>query len=109
MLTEIAIADAYGAGFEFCAVEKIRLHNNLESYCKHELYDISAKYTDDTQMSIARHYGGLTYQGQSYRIAAHEDGQPLVRWDVIKREAVEAKVRAKAEKQAAKLAQGKLL
>ena len=63
----------------------------------------------DTQMSIARHYGGLTYQGQSYRIAAHEDGQPLVRWDVIKREAVEAKVRAKAENQAAKLAQGKLL
>ena len=53
MLTEIAIADAYGAGFEFCAVEKIRLYNNLESYCKHELYDISAKYTDDTQMSIA--------------------------------------------------------
>lgn len=53
MLTEIAIADAYGAGFEFCAIEKIRLHNNLESYCKHELYDISAKYTDDTQMSIA--------------------------------------------------------
>lgn len=63
----------------------------------------------DTQMSIARHYGGLTYQGQSYRIAAHEDGQPLVRWDVIKREAVEAKVRAKADKQAAKLAQGVLL
>lgn len=29
MLTEIAIADAYGAGFEFCAVEKIRLYNNL--------------------------------------------------------------------------------
>lgn len=53
MLTEIAIADAYGAGFEFCAIEKITIHNNLESYCKHELYDISAKYTDDTQMSIA--------------------------------------------------------
>lgn len=53
MLTEIAIADAYGAGFEFCTVEKINLHNNLESYCKHELYDISGKYTDDTQMSIA--------------------------------------------------------
>ena len=32
MLTEIAIADAYGAGFEFCAAEKIRLHNNLELY-----------------------------------------------------------------------------
>lgn len=53
MLTEIAIADAYGAGFEFCAVEKINMHNNLDSYCRHELYDISAKYTDDTQMSIA--------------------------------------------------------
>lgn len=63
----------------------------------------------DSQMSIARHYGGLTYQGQSYRIAAHEDGQPLVRWDVIKREAVEAKVRAKAEKQAAKAKQGELI
>ena len=63
----------------------------------------------DRQMSIARHYGGLTYQGQSYRIAAHEDGQPLVRWDVIKREAVEAKVRAKAEKQAAKAKQGELI
>jgi len=53
VLTEIAIADAYGAGFEFCAIEKISIHNNLESYCKHELYDISGKYTDDTQMSIA--------------------------------------------------------
>lgn len=53
MLTEIAIADAYGAGFEFCPIEKIRLYNNLESYCKHELYDISGQYTDDTQMSIA--------------------------------------------------------
>lgn len=53
MLTEIATADAYGAGFEFCAIEKISIHNNLEFYCKHELYDISGKYTDDTQMSIA--------------------------------------------------------
>lgn len=53
MLTEIAIADAYGAGFEFCTLEKIKLYNNLESYYKHELYDISGKYTDDTQMSIA--------------------------------------------------------
>lgn len=63
----------------------------------------------DTQMSIARHYGGLTYQGQSYRIAAHEDGQPLVRWDVIKREEAEAKAREKAERHAAKAKQGDLL
>lgn len=53
MLTEIAIADAYGAGFEFCSEEKIISQNNLELYSKHELYDILGKYTDDTQMSIA--------------------------------------------------------
>ncbi|MHA3081855.1 ADP-ribosylglycohydrolase family protein [Acinetobacter sp. ANC 5383] len=53
MLTEIAIADAYGAGFEFSSKEKIALYNNLELYSKHELYDILGKYTDDTQMSIA--------------------------------------------------------
>lgn len=53
MLIEIAIADAYGAGFEFCDSKKIDLYNNLESYCRHELYDMSGNYTDDTQMSIA--------------------------------------------------------
>ncbi|MBP8006146.1 MAG: ADP-ribosylglycohydrolase family protein [Acinetobacter sp.] len=53
MLMEIAVADAYGAGFEFCSKEKIILYNNLEMYTKHELYDILGKYTDDTQMSIA--------------------------------------------------------
>lgn len=40
-----------------------------------------------TQLSIARHYGGIKYNGRSYTIAANEPGQPLVRWDVIKREA----------------------
>ncbi len=45
----------------------------------------------DTQMSIARHYGGLKYQGHSYTIAVNEDGQPLVRDDVLKREAKERK------------------
>lgn len=53
MLTEIAIADAYGAGFEFCNEDKIISQNNLDLYSKHELYDILGKYTDDTQMSIA--------------------------------------------------------
>jgi ADP-ribosylglycohydrolase len=53
MLTEIAIADAYGAGFEFCNEDKIISLNNLELYSKHELYDILGQYTDDTQMSIA--------------------------------------------------------
>lgn len=56
----------------------------------------------DTQMSIARHYGGLTYQGHGYTIAPNEDRQPLVRDDVIKREARERKATIKAEKIAAK-------
>lgn len=62
-----------------------------------------------SQLSLAQHYGGLTYQGHHYMIAYHEDGQPLVRDDVIKREAKEAGEKAKAEKQAAKVAQGELL
>ncbi|WP_027708549.1 ADP-ribosylglycohydrolase family protein [Zooshikella ganghwensis] len=53
MLKEIAIADAYGAGFEFSSKEKINRFNNLENYCEHELYGVVGKYTDDTQMSIA--------------------------------------------------------
>jgi ADP-ribosylglycohydrolase len=53
MLKEIAIADAYGAGFEFASPEKIRNFNTLDHYFEHNLYQFSAKYTDDTQMSIA--------------------------------------------------------
>ena len=40
----------------------------------------------DSQMSIARFYGGLTYQGHRYTIAGNEQGAPLVRDDVLKRE-----------------------
>jgi ADP-ribosyl-[dinitrogen reductase] hydrolase len=53
MLKEIAIADAYAAGFEFSNRAKIQSHNNLSSYVPHDLYGFRAKYTDDTQMSIA--------------------------------------------------------
>ncbi len=53
MLKEIAIADAYGAGFEFSPQGKVRDGNNLSGYLAHDLYGFSAKYTDDTQMSIA--------------------------------------------------------
>jgi ADP-ribosylglycohydrolase len=70
MLLEIAIGDAYGAGFEFAGDDFIRAHNNLE-YVTHpnissanvDLRRIGEKvinpremhgrYTDDTQMSIA--------------------------------------------------------
>ena len=40
----------------------------------------------DSQMSIARFYGGLRYMGHSYTIAGNEQGAPLVRDDVLKRE-----------------------
>lgn len=53
MLKEIAIADAYGAGFEFSPPKKVSSNNNLSTYQKHELYDIKGKYTDDTQLTIA--------------------------------------------------------
>lgn len=53
MLFEIAIGDAYGAGFEFCDADKIRRHNHLDGYVPHELGIEAGCYTDDTQMSIA--------------------------------------------------------
>jgi hypothetical protein len=52
----------------------------------------------DSQLSLARHYGGLKYQGHDYQIDYAADGQPLVRVDVIKRAVIE---KAKACKVAA--------
>ena len=67
----------------------------------------------DTQMSIARFYGGLTYQEHGYTIALNEDRQPLVRNDVLQRETKERKAAIKAAKIEAKeqseKAQGELL
>lgn len=40
----------------------------------------------NTQLSIARHYGGITYNGKKYAVAADEEGAPLIRADVLKRE-----------------------
>jgi ADP-ribosyl-[dinitrogen reductase] hydrolase len=53
LLLEIAIGDAYGAGFEFCNREKITACNTLEKYVPHEQGILAGHYTDDTQMSIA--------------------------------------------------------
>jgi ADP-ribosyl-[dinitrogen reductase] hydrolase len=53
MLLEIAIGDAYGAGFEFSSREKIRLSNTLAAYVPHELGIEAGHFTDDTQMSVA--------------------------------------------------------
>ena len=54
----------------------------------------------DTQMSIARYWGGLTYQGHSYHVAPSEPGAPLVRADVLARDAREAKQAAKDQRKA---------
>jgi len=54
MLLEGAIGDAYGAGFEFASIEKIRRYNTVSRYESHPLFsEIRGKYTDDTQMSVA--------------------------------------------------------
>lgn len=58
----------------------------------------------NTQLSIARFYGGCDYNGASYAIAWNEEGQPLVRTDVIAKEKKAARKKAKeaadAEKEA---------
>lgn len=40
----------------------------------------------DSQLSIARFYGGITYQGFSYVIDTADPEHPLVRSDVLKAE-----------------------
>lgn len=54
MLLELAVGDAYGAGFEYVDREGIRAANDLSRYVKHPRHRIvPGHYTDDTQMSIA--------------------------------------------------------
>lgn len=67
----------------------------------------------NSQMSIARHYGGLTYMGERYVIDEHTEGQPLVRLSVLAAEGVAKRLAAKKDKQALiesmKANQGELL
>lgn len=58
----------------------------------------------NTQLSIAKSFGGMKLYGHSYHIAIDEDGQPLVRVDVLQREAREKADRLKADRKAQKLA-----
>ena len=51
----------------------------------------------DSQMSIARHYGGLKYMGHSYLIDVNDPDQPLVRQDVFQAEQKAAKAAKKAK------------
>ncbi len=54
MMLEIAIGDAYGAGFEYVDQSITDKENDLSHYHEHSKYCLgNGKYTDDTQMSIA--------------------------------------------------------
>jgi ADP-ribosylglycohydrolase len=54
MLVELAIGDAYGAGFEYAPVTVIEQHNTASYFVQHPTHLIRpGNYTDDTQMSIA--------------------------------------------------------
>jgi ADP-ribosyl-[dinitrogen reductase] hydrolase len=54
MLVELAIGDAYGAGFEYAADRVVREQNDLSAYVQHPRHGIKPGcYTDDTQMSVA--------------------------------------------------------
>ena len=55
MLLELAIGDAYGAGFEYVDARMVRDHNDLSGYVQHPRHKGTAPgcYTDDTQMTLA--------------------------------------------------------
>jgi ADP-ribosyl-[dinitrogen reductase] hydrolase len=54
MLLEIAIADAYGVGFEYAEPEFVRQNNRLERYFPHQGFlTLYKRYSDDTQMTPA--------------------------------------------------------
>jgi ADP-ribosylglycohydrolase len=54
MLLELAIGDAYGAGFEYAPEHFVRKHNTATCYVQHPRHRIAPGcYTDDTQMSLA--------------------------------------------------------
>lgn len=54
MLIELAIGDAYGAGFEYAPPLFVKQHNSLSGYVQHPTHQIPpGAYTDDTQMSLA--------------------------------------------------------
>lgn len=54
MLVELAIGDAYGAGFEYASPHFVERYNTLAGYVAHPRHNLQpGAYTDDTQMSLA--------------------------------------------------------
>jgi ADP-ribosylglycohydrolase len=54
-MTELAIGDAYGGGFEYAPAAFVARHNTVEGYLQHPTHTGIApgNYTDDTQMTLA--------------------------------------------------------
>lgn len=59
----------------------------------------------NSQLSIARYYGGCTYNGASYIIDEQDPDQPLVRQDVLTAELKAAKAAEAARRKSEKAAQ----
>lgn len=53
----------------------------------------------DSQLSVARHYGGCKFQGHSYVIDVNDLEQPLVRQDVYDAQKKAAKAAKKAKRE----------
>lgn len=55
VLVELAVGDAYGAGFEYADRAFVARHNTLQSYVQHPTHSgiLPGAYTDDTQMTLA--------------------------------------------------------
>lgn len=60
----------------------------------------------DTQLSLARHYGGCKFQGESYLIDESDPDKPLVRQDVLLTESKAKKQLAKEKRKQEKAKQG---
>lgn len=73
MLVELAIGDAYGAGFEYAPAPFVKTYNDLSGYVQHPRHGIGpGSYTDDTQMSIAISEAMLTNEAWTHaRLADH--------------------------------------
>jgi len=63
----------------------------------------------DSQLSIARFYGGIDFNGYRYVIDMADPDHPLVRQDVVKKTKKETKKVQRSEKDKALLAQLGLL
>jgi ADP-ribosylglycohydrolase len=73
MLVELAIGDAYGAGFEYSNDNFVRQHNTLEAYVQHPRHHTiqPGQYTDDTQMSLAVAEAVVSGEAWTAQMLAH--------------------------------------